>query len=104
MSTNKQNDETKASAPYSKEQGELDQTKQATALGCDKEKKVSGVDYLVIFLRILEEQGVADPAKRERGVQIALAMKANNSALRQWLYERKEAAAKVSDKAARYLA
>lgn len=89
-------------APFSKEQGEKMQAQIATELGCDAEKKISGMDYLVIFLRILEAEGVADKAMRQRGVQIAAAMKANNSALRQWLYERSETA-KPSAKLDKYL-
>lgn len=97
------NNESTPIAPYSKEQGERDQARFATALGCDAEKKVSGMDYLMIALLILEEQGVADKAQRQRGVEIMAAMKANNSALRQWLYERQEKSEKVSSKANKYL-
>jgi hypothetical protein len=87
---------------YGKDQYERDAARIAASLGCDKTETISGVDYLVIYLFILEEQGVADPAMKDLAIQIACAAKANNSALRQHLYQRKEEA-KTSNKANKYL-
>lgn len=102
MSTPNNKNEAATIAPIAKEQVEAWQKEIAEQLGCDKEKKISGMDYLVIFLMALERAGVADRGQRKAGLSVAAGMKANASALRQWLYETKQAAA-VSDKAAKYL-
>lgn len=105
MSTpnNKQNETAPEAAIIEKSTMETWQKEIASSLGCDKEKKISGMDYLVIFLIALEKAGVADNAKRKTALSVAAGMKANQSALRQWLYETKAAQTGVSDKAAKYL-
>ena len=109
MSENKNVDQSNANntnnaniAIYGREQYERDAARIATALGCDETETISGVDYLVIFLFILEEQGVADPSKKALALDVATAAKANNSALRQHLYERKEVK-RTSAKTSKYM-
>lgn len=82
--------ETTTAAPISKERMEQHQQAIATFLGCDAEKKISGIDYLMIFVGALQREGIIAPDATPRCYQAARGMKANNSALRQWLYERSE--------------
>lgn len=87
----------------SKEAMEVHQKAEATAIGCDSKKTVSGFEYLLILIRAMVREGIIDKADLPRAASMAKGMKANNSALRQWLYERKEAEAKVSKIAEKYL-
>ena len=106
MSTNdkaSKNETATTSAPISKEQMEIHQVNEAKAIGCDEKKTVSGFEYLLILIRAMVREGIIDKADLPRAIQCAKGMKANNSALRQWLYERSEKADKPSAIAAKYL-
>lgn len=105
MKTNENNSQAKQAelAPITKARMEELQRTEATAIECDKEKKVSGKDYLVIFIRALIKLDLMPKENYQRAIQAAEGMKANNSALRQWLYETKQAEAKVGEIADRYL-
>lgn len=89
-------------ATIGKEIVEAGQRKHASAIGCDERKAVSGMDYLVIFARIMREHGIIPTDQMSRAIQVAAGMKANNSALRQWLYETKTPST-TKDKVSRYL-
>lgn len=87
----------------SKETMEMHQQEQATAIGCDSKKTVSGFEYLLILIRAMVKEGVIAKADLHRAASMAKGMKANNSALRQWLYERPEAKERISKIAEKYL-
>jgi len=91
------------SRSVSKETMERHQQEQATAIGCDSKKTVSGFEYLLILIRAMVKEGLIAKADLPIAASMARNMKANNSALRQWLYERPEETAKVSKIAEKYL-
>ena len=82
---------------------ERHQQEQATAIGCDAKKTVSGFEYLLILIRAMVKEGILDRADLPTAASMAKGMKANNSALRQWLYERPEEKTTVSKIAEKYL-
>ena len=92
-----------APTSISREAMEYQQTIQATAIGCDERKAISGFEYLVIFSRSLVALGLLPKENLPTALEAAKGMKANNSALRQWLYERSEKAAKTTTIAAKYM-
>ena len=87
----------------SKEAMEKQQEVQSEAIGCKERKAVSGFEYLVIYTRALVALGILPKENLGRALEAAKGMKANNSALRQWLYERSEKTAKTSAIADKYL-
>ena len=96
--------ETSAPRLVGKETMERHQEEQAKAIGCNESKKVSGFEYLLIFTRALVKEGLLPIEALPTAASMARGMKANNSALRQWLYEREEkAATKQSAVADKYL-
>lgn len=92
-----------AATTVSKETMEQHQQTQATAIGCDLKKSVSGFEYLLILIRSMVVEGIISKADLPRAASMARGMKANNSALRQWLYERPEEKQTVSKIAEKYL-
>lgn len=90
-------------ATVSKETMEAHQKTQATAIGCDAKRTVSGFEYLLILLRAMVKEGIIAPADLPKAASMAKGMKANNSALRQWLYERPEEKVAISKIAEKYL-
>jgi hypothetical protein len=90
-------------ATVSKETMERHQQEQAKAIGCDEKKTVSGFEYLLILIRAMVKEGIIPAADLPRAASMARGMKANNSALRQWLYERPEEKQAVSKIAEKYL-
>lgn len=103
MKNDKQTTTQETTAMISKETMEKHQKEQATAIGCDDKKTVSGFEYLLILIRALVKEGIISPADLPRAASAARGMKANNSALRQWLYERPEEVSKPSAIAEKYL-
>ena len=95
--------QTPAIETVSKETMERHQQEQATAIGCDSKKTVSGFEYLLILIRSMVKEGLIAKDDLPRAASMAKGMKANNSALRQWLYERPEAKEAVSKIASKYL-
>jgi hypothetical protein len=76
----------------SRETMEEHQRTGATYFGCDDKKAVSGKEYNRILIRALarEKIDLSNPDHIPAAISCADGMKANNSALRQWLYERSE--------------
>ena len=99
----KQVNTTESARSVSKETMERHQEQQATAIGCDEKKTVSGFEYLLILIRAMVKEGIIAPSDLATAAAMAKGMKANNSALRQWLYERAEKADKPSAIASKYL-
>jgi hypothetical protein len=99
----KQANNTESARSVSKETMERHQEQQATAIGCDEKKTVSGFEYLLILIRAMVKEGIIAPADLPTAASMAKGMKANNSALRQWLYERADKVDKPSAIASKYL-
>ena len=98
-----QNTGNETTATVSRETMERHQQEQATAIGCDSKKTVSGFEYLLILIRAMVKEGIISKADLPKAASMAKGMKANNSALRQWLYERPEEKTTVSKIAEKYL-
>lgn len=76
------------------------QRKHATAIECDEKKTVSSFEFRLILIRSLVDLGLMPKENYPAAAMAAKLMRANESALRQHLYEQKttKAESDLSDK------